>query len=75
MKKLESLTAFKSKGLNQLAMGKIAGGVVPQKNSGAGSICVPTALSSTGCMSYTADIPNSSGGFGYEGATDINMPC
>jgi hypothetical protein len=75
MKKLESLADFNSRNLNQLAMGKITGGVVPNKNSGAGSICVPTALSASGCMAYTADIPNTSNGWGYEGAHDINQPC
>jgi hypothetical protein len=59
--KLESLSAFQNKSINQMAMNKIMGGNAPVA-TGAGSTSVPTSVSSTGCMSYTSDITETSNG-------------
>jgi hypothetical protein len=73
-KQLESLSAFQSKSINQIAMSKVLGGNAPQC-SGSGTLCVPTAVSSTGCISYTSDPANGSGGYEYVGSTDVSTPC
>lgn len=72
--KLESLSAFESKSINQMEMGKIRGGEVALA-SGAGSTCVPTTVSSTGCLSYTSDVSLPGGGLEYVGSKDIVIPC
>jgi hypothetical protein len=53
-KRLESLSAFQSKSINQMAMGKILGGRAATTTAG-GTTCVPTAVTSTGCLAYTSD--------------------
>ncbi len=73
---LESLSAFESKSINQLAMGKIMGGKSAGTVTGSGSVCTSTAVCSTGCMGYSSD--NTCGPSGmaeYYGSSDVNQPC
>ncbi len=73
---LESLSAFESKSINQLEMGKLMGGKQVGTATGAGSVCTSAAVCSTGCMGFSSD--NTCGPSGmaeYYGSNDINQSC
>jgi hypothetical protein len=79
MQKLEKLSAFQGSQLSKDAMRKIYGG---DTETGAGTICVATSLSSTGCCSVSSDRYDDKGrlaSFSCANGTvqnsDVNQPC
>jgi len=82
MEKLESLVNFKRRTLNKEMMSKIYGGVEAPPpdgvNTGAGTVCVSTSVSSSGCMSYSKDYMEVIDGqifWKRELGSDVNQPC
>jgi len=70
MKKLQSLESFRSLGLNLQSMSKLTGGASTPTEGG----CKTTnsEISSTGCVSYTSDTDDGSGGITYHSIKDIS---
>jgi len=73
MKKLQNLENFKKAGLHKNVLAKLTGGA--QEGTVAGTACVNTELSATGCISYTSDTIQPGGGVIYHDTKDINEPC
>ncbi len=76
MKKLQSLEKFKSLGLHKHSLSSIVGGFQEALQTGAGTVCVNEAISSTGCASYTSDTISDGGTtVVYHEYKDVDLPC
>lgn len=80
MEKLESLVSFKKNSLNKEMMSKIYGGIgaVLGAATGAGTVCVSTSVSASGCQAYTSDYSEFLNGqhyWSYAPGSDVNQPC
>ncbi|HMJ48550.1 MAG TPA: hypothetical protein VK498_14555 [Ferruginibacter sp.] len=71
--KLQSLSAFQSKSINQMAMNKISGGYAPTTTAG-GNTCVPVGVTATGCLAYTSDTIDGATTT-YNSPSEANVPC
>lgn len=81
MQKLESLKSFEALKINKIASKKIIGGRLPGIDSAAGTVCVPTSVSASGCCAYSSDYMREGGGWSYipangtQANSDVNNPC
>lgn len=79
MQKLEKLSAFQDSQLSKDSMKQIYGG---DTDTAAGTICVSTTISSTGCCSVSSDLRDDKGRIcafspanGTAEKSDVNQPC
>jgi hypothetical protein len=84
MQKLESLKSFEALQINKDASRKIIGGLIPPDGgteTGAGTTCVSTSLSASGCCSYSSDYVHENGNWAWSPTngtianSDVNNPC
>jgi hypothetical protein len=82
MKKLVSFSDFQKLGLDNEAMVDVKGGkaAVEGTTTGAGTACVPTSASASGCCAYSSDyvapgVFNYSPTNGTMANSDVNVPC